>query len=243
MATLFIADLHLGVEDAQLNQRFLAFLSGPARQAEALYILGDLFELWLGDDLPPPFSLPIMDAMHRLVDSGVKLYLMHGNRDFLLGTGFCRRSGCTLLEDPCVIDLYGVPTLLMHGDHLCSDDHAYQAMREQLRNPQWISNFLAQSPEQRADFARELRARSRMESGQKSEQIMDVNQHTVIQTMQHHRVSQLIHGHTHRPAQHRLELNGMPAWRHVLPDWQQYPGLLYCDADGCELRHLDTLQA
>lgn len=241
MSTLFIADLHLSKEAPDLNGRFIDFLHGPARRAEALYILGDLFEIWLGDDLPPPFVSPIIEAMHTLSESGVPLYLIHGNRDFLLGEDFCAQTGATLLGDPICIDLYGTPTLLMHGDLLCSDDHAYQALRQQLRDPRWIAEFMAKSPPERITFAQQVRERSKMESGQKSEQIMDVNPQTVARFMTEHQVAQLIHGHTHRPAQHPLTLNGQAAWRHVLPDWQQYPGALRCDAKGCELCYLDTI--
>jgi UDP-2,3-diacylglucosamine hydrolase len=243
MATLFIADLHLSEEQPELTGQFLDFLHGPARDADALYILGDLFEAWLGDDLIPPFVQPILQALHALSDRGTAVYLMHGNRDFLLGREFCAQSGCTLLEEPAIIDLHGTPTLLMHGDLLCSDDHAYLALREQLRRPEWIAEFLAKPATERIAFARALRQRSRQESGQKSEQIMDTNPTTVSETMQRHGVSQLIHGHTHRPAQHRMTQGGKTAWRHVLPDWQTRAGVLLCDADGCRLRHLDELTA
>jgi UDP-2,3-diacylglucosamine hydrolase len=241
MATLFIADLHLSEDQTALNRQFLAFLQGPANQAEALYILGDLFEAWLGDDLIPDFCQPFIQALHALHQQGVPVYLQHGNRDFLLGETFCRLSGAQLLDDSVVIDLYGTPTLLMHGDLLCTDDHDYQAMRQQLRNPAWIAGFLAKPAAERIALARALREQSKLASAQKSEQIMDVNPEAVQQTLRQHELLQLIHGHTHRPAQHRLELDGQTAWRHVLPDWQSQPGLLYCNASGCRLRELSSL--
>ena len=240
-ATLFIADLHLGPEQPQVNRLFETFLAGPARQAEALYILGDLFEAWLGDDLLLPFCEPLLQGLRGLTRSGVPVYLMHGNRDFLLGEGFCELTGCTLLEEPANIELYGTPTLLMHGDMLCSDDHAYLAMRQQLRDPDWIKVFLAKPPAERIAFARSLRERSQQENTMKSEQIMDVNQETVCATLRTHGLHQLIHGHTHRPAQHTFELDGQPARRHVLPDWQSAPGVLRCDAQGCQLLPLGEI--
>ncbi|MFU8838168.1 MAG: UDP-2,3-diacylglucosamine diphosphatase [Thiohalomonadaceae bacterium] len=241
MATLFIADLHLSEDQTALNRQFLAFLQGPASQAEALYILGDLFEAWLGDDLIPDFCQPFIQALHNLHRQDVPVYLQHGNRDFLLGETFCTLSGTQLLDDAVLIDLYGIPTLLMHGDLLCTDDIDYQNMRAQLRNPAWIADFLAKPPAERIAMARALREHSKLASSQKSEQIMDVNLETVRQTLRQHELLQLIHGHTHRPAQHRLDLDGKTAWRHVLPDWQSQPGLLYCDTHGCQLRELASL--
>ncbi|HEY9148491.1 MAG TPA: UDP-2,3-diacylglucosamine diphosphatase, partial [Gammaproteobacteria bacterium] len=146
MSTLFISDLHLSGERPETIRLFLDFLAGEARQAEALYILGDLFEAWLGDDVILPEYQPVLEALKALSDSGVALRVMHGNRDFLLGERFAALSGCRLVDDPLVIDLYGTPTLLMHGDLLCSDDHAYQALRLQLRDPQWVAGFLSKSP-------------------------------------------------------------------------------------------------
>ncbi|MCW9088999.1 MAG: UDP-2,3-diacylglucosamine diphosphatase [Gammaproteobacteria bacterium] len=234
MSTLFISDLHLSAERSQTIRLFLDFLAEEAQQAEALYILGDLFEAWLGDDLVLPEYLPVIAALKALNDSGVPVYVMHGNRDFLLGGEFERMSGCHLIDDPQVIDLYGIPTLLMHGDLLCTDDHAYQEMRRQLRDPHWIAQFLTMTPEQRVAFARELRERSRRETGEKSETIMDVNNDTVTVYLKEYRVLRLIHGHTHRPASHSHPLDGTTATRYVLPDWHEYGGMLRCDADGCK---------
>ncbi len=238
MATLFISDLHLNPEQPATIRLFLDFLSGQATQAEALYILGDLFEAWLGDDLPLPGYAPALEAMKKLSDHGTPIYVMHGNRDFLLAEGFEQQSGATLIDDPTVIDLYGTPTLLMHGDLLCTDDLPYQAMRQQLRDPQWITAFLAKTAEERIDFARQLRERSKKETGEKNEAIMDVNADTVANTLRKHHVRQLIHGHTHRPAIHHLEIDGEHATRYVLSDWYNRGGVLVCDEQGCELQKL-----
>ncbi len=239
MATLFISDLHLNAEQPDTIGLFLEFLRDQARQAEALYILGDLFEAWLGDDLPLPGYAPVLEAMKQLSDSGIPIYVMHGNRDFLLGPGFEQQSGATLIDDPTVIDLYGSPALLMHGDLLCTDDLPYQAMRQQLRTPQWITAFLEKPAQERIDFARQLRERSKKETGEKSEAIMDVNPGTVTRYMLDHQVSQLIHGHTHRPATHHIEIEGQPVTRHVLSDWHGRKGsMLVCDTNGCELQTL-----
>lgn len=238
MATLFISDLHLNAEQPATIQLFLDFLTTRAAQADALYILGDLFEAWLGDDLPLPGYAPVLEAMKHLSDSGTPIYVMHGNRDFLLGEGFERMSGATLITDPVVIDLYGAPTLLMHGDLLCTDDLPYQAMRRQLRDPQWIAAFLAKPPQERIDFARQLRERSKKETGEKNETLMDANTDTVIRAMREQQVRKLIHGHTHRPAVHHFELDGRPATRYVLQDWYNRGGVLECDEKGCALQTL-----
>lgn len=238
MATLFISDLHLNAEQPATIQLFLDFLTTRAAQADALYILGDLFEAWLGDDLPLPGYAPVLEAMKHLSDSGTPIYVMHGNRDFLLGEGFERMSGATLITDPVVIDLYGAHTLLMHGDLLCTDDLPYQAMRRQLRDPQWIAAFLAKPPQERIDFARQLRERSKKETGEKNETLMDANTDTVIRAMREQQVRKLIHGHTHRPAVHHFELDGRPATRYVLQDWYNRGGVLECDEKGCALQTL-----
>lgn len=232
MATLFISDLHLQGDRTPADGLFRRFLGGPAVAAEALYILGDLFEAWLGDDLVLPEYQDVLAALRQLSDSGVPVFVMHGNRDFLLGTEFARRTGCTLLADPTVIDLYGRPTLLMHGDLLCSDDLTYQQMRRQIRDPQWIAAFMAKSPAERIAFARQLRDTSKEETGCKAGYLMDVNAETVAAYMQQHRVGRLIHGHTHRPALHALPDGSQ---RLVLGAWEEQGSVLHCDAAGCRL--------
>lgn len=234
MATLFISDLHLSGERPAIGGLFLQFLQERASSAGALYILGDLFEAWLGDDVIPPDVQPIISALKQLSDQGTSVYIMHGNRDFLLGDDFASLCGATLLDDPCVIDLYGTPTLLMHGDLLCTDDIPYQQMRTMLRAPQWIEEFLAKPVDERIAFAQSLRQRSQKETGEKDEAIMDVNADTLRDTLQQYQVSQLIHGHTHRPAIHRE-----PSYtRFVLGDWYEKGSVLSCDENGCELNDL-----
>lgn len=233
MTTLFIADLHLSKEQPELLRLFLSFLAGPAAKADALYILGDLFEAWLGDDLILPEYQPALDALRKLTNSGVPVYVMRGNRDFLLGEQFAVATGCTLLDDPTVIDLYGSPTLLMHGDLLCSDDVAYQQLRKQLRDEKWIAQFLAMPVQERIAFAQKLRQQSKQETSYKSEAIMDVNTTTVHEYIKRYDSTQLIHGHTHRPAVHEY---GDGSKRYVLGDWHADHAMVFtCEGIDCQL--------
>jgi len=237
MSVVFISDIHLGSEHPEISERFIRFLeSETARQAQALYILGDLFEVWIGDDGPQAEHLAPIAALKALTDSGVPVYIMHGNRDFLLGQGFEAMSGCRLIEDPVVIDLYGAPTLLMHGDTLCSDDVEYQAFRQQVRSPQWQAQFLAMPVEQRAAFARQAREQSAQRGREKPMAIMDVNDDAVIEALCQHKVTQMIHGHTHRPKQHTLELDDTQAHRIVLGDWYSRQSVLICSPGQLTLR-------
>ena len=218
--TLLISDLHLSPADPQNIARFIDFLDTGARGADALYILGDLFDAWIGDDNDTPPIPEIKGALRRLSDRGCRLFLMHGNRDFLIGEQFARETGCTLLHDPVVVELNGTPTLLMHGDLLCTDDVEYQKARLFLRDPGFVSDFMAKSIEERFALAAEYRKRSGEATSTKPSEIMDVNQQTVEEYMRAHQVSQLIHGHTHRPAVHDFQISGAPARRIVLADWQ-----------------------
>lgn len=226
MATLFISDLHLDDCRPQIIEQFSEFLSTDARQADALYILGDLFESWIGDDDDAPLALQIADALRSLHDTGVPIYFMHGNRDFLLGTDYASRAGLTLLPDPTVIDLAGKRTLLMHGDTLCTDDIEYQKFRSLVRDRSWQQNFLAKSLDGRRAFAALARGESRQHTSTAKPEIMDVNQSAVVATMHEHGVSRLIHGHTHRPATHGLQLDGKAAERIVLGDWYEQSSVL-----------------
>jgi len=239
LSTLFIADIHLGNEHPEISQRFVEFLQQQAVAAEALYILGDLFEVWIGDDAVQPEHQPAIDALKALTDSGTPVYVMHGNRDFLLAREFEQMTGCRLISDPLLIDLYGSPTLLMHGDSLCTDDTEYMQMRGQLRSPAWQQQFLGASIEQRLQIARQYRDESRNRSQNKTLEIMDVNANAVITTMREQSVTQLIHGHTHRPAVHELEIDGHAAKRIVLGDWYSQNSSLHCDETGCRLSNLD----
>lgn len=232
MITLFISDLHLCDERPRAGEIFLEFLRSKARGAQALYILGDLVEYWIGDDAldrhPPAFVAPL----RALSDGGVPVFLMRGNRDFLLGDRFAAACGLSLLDDPTLITLNGTPTLLMHGDTLCTDDVAYQAFRRQVRDPRWQLQFLALPWEQRVNAAKSVRAESQAQTAVKADYIMDVNADAVRQAMRGAGVSQLIHGHTHRPAMHSFDLDGTPARRIVLADWHERGNVLQHDENG-----------
>jgi UDP-2,3-diacylglucosamine hydrolase len=217
---------------------FLDFLAGEARQAQALFVLGDLFEAWVGDDEPGEPGASVCAALKALADSGVPVFLMRGNRDFLFGPGIAARCGATLLPDPCVVDLHGRPTLLMHGDLLCSDDTAYQAFRRQVRDPAWQANFLAQPLAARQAFAAQARAASKQHLQGMSETITDVTPATVEAVMARHGVDRLVHGHTHRPAIHAMTVHDRPATRVVLGDWYEQGSVLRVDADGAALSAL-----
>jgi len=237
--TLFISDLHLDPERPAVTELFLEFLDTRACAADALYILGDLFEAWVGDDDTSPVNKVVCESLKKCATSGTTVFIMHGNRDFLLGAQFAAASGCTLLDDPALIDLYGTPALLMHGDLLCTDDREYMAFRAMVRDTEWQRELLSKPLEERQQLAREMRDRSREQTGGKPESIMDVNKEAVIKTMTEHRVQRLIHGHTHRPAIHDLVISGEPAQRIVLGDWYEQGSLLECTSSGCRLQALE----
>lgn len=233
--TLFISDLHLCAQRPAVMQLFIEFLGRQAGQCDTLYILGDLFEAWLGDDDDAPDNARVISALHALRDSGTTIYFMRGNRDFLIGEKFAALSGCRLLPDPSVIDLNGTPVLLMHGDALCTDDVSYQRFRRVVRNRFSQRLFLNLPLALRRRLARRLRAQSMSRTLEKSPAIMDVNAHSVAAAMRRHRVTRLIHGHTHRPAVHHFYLDGRLAQRIVLGDWCEQGSVLRCDARGAQL--------
>jgi UDP-2,3-diacylglucosamine hydrolase len=235
---LFISDLHLDPEQPAIARQFLGLLAGDARSASALYILGDLFEVWLGDDDPDPAAREIVAALRELTASGVPCRFMHGNRDFLVGDRFARDTGCELLADGTIVELFGERVLLMHGDVLCTDDHSYQRLRRILRNPATLWAFRHMSLAQRRRLARRLRAGSRMHVGETPPEIMDVNPMAVAGAMSLAGVRTMVHGHTHRPAIHSLEIDGQPARRIVLGDWHAHGSVLEWSEHGCELRTL-----
>jgi UDP-2,3-diacylglucosamine hydrolase len=238
VTALFISDLHLTAGDAETTRRFVEFMAGPARAARDLFILGDLFEAWIGDDDDDPRLAPIVAALRELTDAGVSCALMHGNRDFLLGPRFCAATGARLLGDYERIVLFGQPVLLTHGDLLCTDDTRYMALRSELRSPNWQRDFLARPLDERRQIASDLRQLSATEIAAKDEYIMDVNQAAVERTMRDHDVTLLMHGHTHRPAVHRFELGGRPAARIVLGAWYHDPSIVRWTAAGFELEAL-----
>ncbi len=236
MTTLFISDLHLDASRPEITRLFLDFLKRDAAHAEALYILGDFFEAWVGDDDDSELGKKVTHAIRELSDSGVPVFFMRGNRDFLIGPDFAQRAGLKILPDPCVLELYGKPTLLMHGDLLCSDDVAYQAFRAQVRGDIWQSQFLSQPLAARQAFAAQARAASKQhQSGLMNEQqenIMDVTQATVLSQMKRFGVNRLIHGHTHRPGIHQFYLDDISSSRIVLGDWYSQGSVLRVDAEG-----------
>lgn len=236
--TLFISDLHLDASRPGVTSLFLEFLSKDACESDALYILGDLFEAWIGDDDLGEHNRSVLEGIKKLVDSGIPVYGMHGNRDFLMGEQFCQMSGMTFLKDPTVIELYGTRTLLMHGDMLCSDDVQYLEFRKTVRAAQWQQEFLAKPLEERDSIVRSLREESQKQTKQKPQEIMDVTQSTVEEYMRNHACLQLIHGHTHRPAIHEFNLDGKPARRIVLGDWYEQGSVLRCKPQECTLHKL-----
>ncbi len=233
MHSIFVSDLHLCSTRPAINKVFFDFLRGPAVQADSLYILGDLFEYWPGDDDDDPFNASVLSALRELADRSVALYLMHGNRDFLIGERFTFGCHARLLPDPTKINLYGTPTLLMHGDTLCTDDFRYLEFRNKVRSPGWQNQFLAQSLDQRRQIIAGLRSENAEEKKLKTEEIMDATQAGIEAALRAHDYPRLIHGHTHRPALHRHIVDGHPCERWVLADWYTSGSYLRCDEAGC----------
>ena len=236
---LLISDLHLEEQRPDITRAFLALLDGRARAAESLYILGDFFEAWIGDDAMSPFQLSICKALRALSDSGTQIFLMHGNRDFMIGQAFCKAAGCTLLKDPSVVPLNGEPVLLMHGDSLCTRDEAYMRMRRYLRNPLtlWVLRHLPLGT--RHKLARKLRNESRAQTRMKANDIVDVTAEEIPRIMAQYGVRTLIHGHTHRPAIHKLLVGNDAAKRIVLGDWDHQGWALQVDEQGFQLAAFD----
>ncbi len=243
MTTLFISDLHLDAERPQITELFGRFLHEQARSADALYILGDLFEAWVGDDDPSETGAFVARELKALAATGVPVSFIRGNRDFLLGADYAARAGMRLLPDPSVIVLYGRPVLIGHGDLLCTDDVAYQQFRAQTRHPAWQAQFLAQPLAARLAFAQQARAASKahqagLKDAGRMETITDVAPATVAQTFARYGVDTMIHGHTHRPAVHETQAGDHRCTRVVLGDWYEQGSVLRVDRDGM---HLQTL--
>ncbi|MDS4057300.1 MAG: UDP-2,3-diacylglucosamine diphosphatase [Candidatus Contendobacter sp.] len=238
MTTLFISDLHLESTRPAITTLFLDFLERRVRQAGALYILGDLFEAWIGDDDDAEPAGVVAAALRTLTNQGVPTYFLHGNRDFLLGERFAAASGIQLLPESWVIELAGERVLLLHGDTLCTDDVEYQVFRAQVREPAWRARTLALPLTQRRALAGQLRETSQQATRQKAADITDVNPAAVDQALRAQGVHRLIHGHTHRPAIHHWSLDGQPARRAVLGDWRDQGSVLVCDAAGWRLEPL-----
>ena len=236
MSVHFIADLHLSEDQAETVHAFCAYLAGPARSAKTLYILGDLFEYWAGDDDDSRLADEVASALSALADSGIAINFIAGNRDFLLGSAFASRCAMRLLPDPSLIEIDGRQLLLTHGDLLCTDDTAYLQYRKQVRDPVWQQAFLNRPLTQRKAFIAELRARSREETAHKSAEIMDVNPDAVSALLRRYDYPVLIHGHTHRPAVHRIDVDGRRCERWVLADWHATAEYLVWEADAGQAR-------
>lgn len=235
MSTIFISDLHLDESRPQVTRLFLDWLHREATRAEALYVLGDLFEAYIGDDDDAELIGVVAAALREVSERGVHVGFVHGNRDFLLGDVFATRAGLRLLAETEVIDLYGVRTLLLHGDTLCRGDLAYQRVRAQLRDPAWQRQFLAQPLAARRAFAAAARAESARHTSEASEMIMDVDASAVAAALAQHGTTRMIHGHTHRPAIHEL---GAGRQRIVLGDWYEQGSLLQVDRNSLALQQL-----
>ena len=238
MTTLFISDLHLDEAKPAIGEQFLQFLGRDGWSAEALYILGDLFESWIGDDDPNPHYAGMKSAIRHCVESGTRVYFMHGNRDFLVGERFADETGVAILPDPSVVELYGDRVMLSHGDALCTDDFEYQQVRAMTRNPEWQSMMLSKSLRERKDVAERARTQSQARNAMLPEHIMDVNQEAVEQAMRNNGVALLLHGHTHRPAIHEFELDGKRATRIVLGDWYDQGSVVRWDEKGFKIEAL-----
>ncbi len=238
MATLFISDLHIDASHPAITEQFLSFLQTAAKDAEALYILGDLFESWIGDDAADSAQLATIAGLRALTSRGVPCFVMHGNRDFLLAARFCLQSGASLLPDPLLVTLYGEPVLVMHGDALCSDDRAYQRLRATVRDAEWQRQFLALSIAARRALAGAARIGSQTHTAAMEYAVTDVNANSVALALRCAGANTLLHGHTHRPAIHALEVDGRPCTRIVLGDWYDQGSVLRWDHNGPELSSL-----
>ena len=238
MSRLFVSDVHLDASTPDANEQFLNFLRTHAAEAEALYILGDLFEAWVGDDDPDPTKARICEGLRELTTSGVGCFVLHGNRDFLIGRDFCRKTGSRLLADPVIADLDGERVLLTHGDALCTDDHSYQELRSTVRTPEWQRRFLALPLEDRELLANQARAGSKDHMARVIPTIMDVNEDAVSTAYRATRCRRIIHGHTHRPGIHDTSIEGEPAQRMVLGAWYEQGSYIRYENGQYELRSL-----
>lgn len=234
MSYCFISDLHLNEDRPDITKAFLNFLENTAYKAEKLYILGDLFEAWIGDDNQNEFISEIQNALIK-INKTTKVFFMHGNRDFLIGPEFASSARMKILNDPVVEEMFDNPVLLMHGDLLCIEDIDYQKFRKVSRDIKWQTEFLNKSLEERRRIAQDLRSASKEATGQKKEEIMDVSESEVIKMIRESSVNLLIHGHTHRPNSHNIDVENHTAKRIVLGDWDEYGWYIWMDSNSCEL--------
>ena len=238
MTTLFISDLHLQGRQPEIGEQFLGFLEGEAADADALYILGDLFESWVGDDDPNPHYALMKTAIRKLVESGVPVFFMHGNRDFMIGEQFAKETGVVILDDPETIEIFGARVLLSHGDALCIDDVQYQEVRRMTRDPAWQAMMRAKPLAERMAMVEQAREQSRQYNIAVDDDIMDVNQDAVVGTFRERGVDILLHGHTHRPDVHELRLEHRTVRRIVLGDWYEQGSVVRWDEDGPRLESI-----
>ena len=239
MTTLFISDLHLEADRPDIADQFLRFLETEALHADALYILGDLFESWVGDDDPNEHYAWIKQALKKLTRKNVPVYFMHGNRDFMIGEDFASETGITLLDDPTIIELHGESVLLSHGDAWCTDDVEYQAFRKMTRDPAWQAMMLQKSLEERLAYASQARQESMARAGSLAEEITDVNAEAVANAFSESGVPIILHGHTHRPAVHELSIDNTDVRRIVLGDWYDQGSVVRWSNDGPTLESLE----
>ena len=235
MSTLFVSDLHLEADRPDIGKQFLHFLQTDAQEADDLYILGDLFEAWVGDDDPNTHYFTIKRALRKLTDGGIPVYFMHGNRDFMIGKGFANETGVKILEDPYKVTMYGEKTLLSHGDILCIDDVKYQRVRKMVRDPDWQAQMRAKPLKDRLRYAQEARRQSMEQTINMSLEITDVNEEEVKRVIKKHNVDVLLHGHTHRPDIHTVDLGNRKAKRIVLGDWYTQGSVVRWDSRGPKL--------
>ena len=239
MKTFFISDIHISEQYPEIGEQLIDFLENQAQQSDALYILGDLFEYWLGDDDTNPQYKKIKSALKLFTDKRTPTYFMHGNRDFLIGEKFARETNITILPDPSIIELYGEKVLISHGDIFCTDDIEYQSSRKLTRDPNWQKMILGKSLKERKVFAHESRKKSSIYTQKTNEMLMDVNQNEINKTFKEYDLNQIIHGHTHKPAIHNSMINGEPHKRIVLGDWYEQGSVLKWNQSGPELLTLN----
>lgn len=243
-AAHLVSDLHLDEAKPHHVPILLRFLRGRARELPALYLLGDIFEVWVGDDDDSPLAALVADELSRVVTGGTSVYFMHGNRDFLLGSKFAERAGITLIADPIIVELGGVRTLLTHGDRYCTREIAYQAFRAQSRTSEWQSAILSKTLIERRSIGAEMRRQSMAAQQSAGAQYLEVDgvvEEAVVQDLIVHQAHRVIHGHTHRPREHKVQMpDGSQALRIVLSDWRDFGEALQIAPDGGFRRHILT---
>ncbi len=239
MTTIFLSDIHVSNEHPEISKQLKEFLLKEESKTNAIYVLGDLFEYWLGDDDPNPLFKEIKQIFKKLSDKNISIFFIHGNRDFLIGESFAKETGCQILHDPYVIDLFGEKVLLSHGDIFCTDDKEYQLFRNQTRDPAWKESILSKSLSFREEFAKQARLESSKHTSSKKNEIMDVNKDEILKMYEKYNVDIIIHGHTHRPAIHDVFFNEKNYKRIVLGDWYEQGSILRFNEKGFELIQLE----